>query len=102
LGFIDCGKNKKKRPIIVLIVSLMFVAALSRRNRVIAATAPRIATQDAFGREKSAVKQTVRLDGLKSIARTAWLIAAHRWRERGNGGLVKPNQQQERELHYFR
>ncbi len=57
----------------------MFVAAFARRNRIVTASAPRMAAQYPAGREVTSVKQTVNLQCFNGIGRTAGFKPATGW-----------------------
>ena len=55
--------------------------AFPRRNRVEAASAPRVATQYSFESEITAIKQSVNFERLERIGRTRWFIPTRRWQQ---------------------
>lgn len=79
----------------------MFVVATLFGNRVVAASAPGIATQDAFYAEIASVKQAVHLQRLDKIGRTSRRIAATGRQERRDAGFVKADQHDQRKYEDF-
>src|SRR5690554_4595002 len=75
------------------------IADIQLRNRIPAAAAKRVASENAPCREATALKDTVLVYGVVGIFRTGWLKSA-RWRQaRGNSLFVEANHRQYRPLH---
>ena len=71
----------------------LYTGLPSLRDRVVSASAPRVARQDALEREPAAFEEAVFLDGLDAIVGASGHIAAAFPDERRQCHLIEPNQQ---------
>src|SRR5919108_4580358 len=72
---------------------------LARRDMVHTAQRPRIAPEDAPGRECRSLDRTVPVDGRVAVVRARRVVLAHRPEQRTDGPLVQLDQSQQRVLH---